>query len=343
MKLKRFIWLCLLAPVSLIAQKGFEITGKVTGYENGTPVSFLNDQTGEPEKQTTIENNTFRISGELVEPEFKVLVFGNTPPAVPVFLENTRIEIVGSKDSIDKARITGSKSHTEYVAYMKQIQPYMEGFQKGVMDESNIAGVTKIAGEFVRRNPGSYVAPIALIQLMQLQKVDEAQKAFDALEPDVKKSQLAQYINSQLTVAKINATGSVIPDFSQKDTSGKEVSIRSFRGKYVLIDFWASWCMPCRQENPNLVANFEKYKDKNFTVLGVSLDNSRTAWMAAIKKDHLNWTQLSDLKGWQNAVAAQFHINQIPQNILIDPDGKIIGKNLRGADLGNKLAEVLGE
>jgi peroxiredoxin len=128
-------------------------------------------------------------------------------------------------------------------------------------------------------------------------------------------------------------------DFTQNDTLGNPVSLSSFKGKYVLIDFWASWCGPCRQENPNVVKAFNNYKDKGFTVLGVSLDqpNAKDKWMKAIHDDNLTWTQVSDLKFWGNAVAVQYGIQAIPQNFLIDPQGKIIGKNLRGEALNKKL------
>jgi peroxiredoxin len=140
---------------------------------------------------------------------------------------------------------------------------------------------------------------------------------------------------------KIGDMGSVIPDFEQNDVDGKPVNIKSFRGKYVLIDFWASWCGPCRGENPNVVSAFKKYSSKNFTVLGVSLDKSKEPWVQAINNDGLTWTHVSDLKGWTNAVAQKFGINSIPQNFLIDPNGVIIGKNLRGPDLDAKLESVI--
>jgi thiol-disulfide isomerase/thioredoxin len=135
------------------------------------------------------------------------------------------------------------------------------------------------------------------------------------------------------------------PDFTQADVNGVPVKLSSFRGKYVLIDFWASWCGPCRQENPNVVRVYNKYKEKNFTIIGVSLDkqSGRADWLAAIKNDGLNWTQVSDLKFWSNQAAALYYVSSIPANFLVDPNGKIVAKNLRGDDLESKLKEVLGK
>ena len=135
--------------------------------------------------------------------------------------------------------------------------------------------------------------------------------------------------------------GSEAPDFSMADTTGKMVSLKTFRGKYVLVDFWASWCMPCRGENPNVVNAYNKYKGKNFTILGVSLDDSKAAWTKAIRDDKLAWTQVSDLKGWYSAAVPMYGFEGIPYNVLIDPSGKIIATELRETALHDKLAEVL--
>ena len=160
------------------------------------------------------------------------------------------------------------------------------------------------------------------------------------MKSEIKLSPIGAYLAQMIDEAKRDPMGKVIADFQQADVNGNMVNIQSFRGKYVLVDFWASWCGPCRGENPNVVKAFNQYKDKNFTVLGVSLDKTKNAWLDAINADGLAWTHVSDLKGWGNEVAAQFGITSIPQNLLIDPNGIVIGKNLRGPALENKLETI---
>jgi peroxiredoxin len=151
-------------------------------------------------------------------------------------------------------------------------------------------------------------------------------------------------LGQEITAAQAgpNPVGSVAPDFSQADPNGTPVSLSSFKGKYVLVDFWASWCRPCREENPNVVSNFNRFKNKNFTVLGVSLDRAKEPWVQAIADDNLTWTHVSDLKFWNNDVAKMFSIGSIPQNFLVGPDGKIVAKNLRGPALEATLCQFLG-
>ena len=221
---------------------------------------------------------------------------------------------------------------------------FQKAIEKRYSDAVN--EVTSLLQTFVSKNPNSYISLLALNELVNSNAgVDMSKLAnlYKNLSEPVKKTDLGEFLGNRILAVSRTAIGAVAPDFTQNDPSGKPVKLSDFRGKYVLIDFWASWCGPCRQENPNVVKAYAQFKNKNFEILGVSLDNpnAKTAWLNAIEKDKLTWPQVSDLQGWKNQVALLYGVESIPQNFLIDPKGVIIDKNLRSEDLIRTLSNIL--
>jgi len=332
----------------------FNINGTLTGYNEGATVELLSGQ-GQPEQNTVLKNGQFSFKGKIGNPDFKIILVSRMEETqkqqqgqgqvrfITLFLDNSNVTITGDKATIDKAKILGSASHTAFEQFNNSLEPYQAVFaQDGEFDEAMHAKAMKLIHDFVTTHKDSHITPLAVIRYNQIaEDVLKTEELYNMLDPKLKATAMGQYIAQQIAEGKVNGNGTLLADFAQADTSGKSVSLSSLRGNYVLVDFWASWCGPCRQENPNLVAAFNKYKGKKFTVLGVSLDKAKEAWIDAIHMDGLAWTHISDLQGWQNSVAQQFQIFNIPQNFLLDPNGKVIGKNLRGPALERKLARVL--
>jgi peroxiredoxin len=353
--------------------KGYTIEGKINGLETGQAILLLQTD-GDIDTVATvpIEAGAFQFEGKVDHASMHFIRFGDLPQAAPVFIENSAMTITAYVDSLPLMEVKGSPSHDDLMAYIDdmrafdtknmelqtQYQNLVMGASSGAMDttglmsqingliaelNANIEAKTQFQKQWPLDNldkpAGAYAAwANRQAQIYSPEEVQDLSTKLSAAQPN---SPYAGYIASYL--AKINGTqiGATAPDFSLPDPSGKTVSLKDYRGKYVLIDFWAGWCSPCRAENPNLVAAYNQYKGRNFDVLGVSLDRERAYWEQAIAQDGLPWTQVSDLKWWRSDVAQLYGIESIPANFLLDPQGKIIARNLRGPALLAELESLL--
>ena len=339
----------------------FAITGNVKGLTESSTV-YLTDVSNPTDTVavTTVKNGQFVLSGHVYEPNLFEVNFGSAQKKTPLFMGNDKISLSGSVADLKSIKATGSSSHADFLEFQAKFNPYfarlnsvigLANSPEGAKSKDSLfrvykklADTVQIAlDQYIKKKPSSYVSAFVLVVLSQVSEDVMAQeRRLHSLSPEVQKGYYAVYLQKQLDEQRIGAVGTPEIDFTQNDTAGIAITLSSFKGKYVLVDFWASWCNPCRMENPNVVSTYKKFKSKNFTVLGVSLDKSKDPWIKAIKDDGLAWTQVSDLKFWNNDVAVKYHIQSIPQNFLIDPSGKIIGRNLPGPDLQARLCELLG-
>ena len=291
-------------------------------------------------------NGKFSIAGALREPSFAFLVLKYEREAdqgprmgniMELFIEKGITSIM-AKDSLRFAVVKGGPMQGELEALNQSIK---------ILKPEHVSERGERLRHFVEEHPDSYVSLYALQNFSASGSFaidpDQVSPLFKTLTLRIRNTLSGKELNSDIFIAQRTAIGSVAPDFIQKDTLDRDVRLSSFKGQYVLIDFWASWCRPCRIENPILVKTYHEYKDKNFTIISVSLDHNKTSWLKAIRRDRLAWTHTSDLKFWKNEVALLYGVKTVPQNVLLDPEGKIIGKNIPTAELGNWLKEKVRE
>ena len=341
---------------------------KVTGNIGGNPTGNVKMEAiifGKPVAfESVLQNGAFEISVNQPSPTAYRISLTQKPEAgmATLFCDNNQVKFQALEGNLEKAIVTGSNSHDEWKDYntgitsfdsqLRAVQEYFEELaMKGEMGgkedslrftyQSLSQGKENYIQSWILNHTGSYVSPFILaVQYGSSPRIEILKPLFEPLKSEIKDSYYGRVMGEVVTKLDALSIGKTAPAFSQSDPDGKMINLESFRGKYVLLDFWASWCGPCRQENPNLVRTYQKFQDK-LSILGISLDQKKDPWLKAIKDDQLTWPQVSDLKFWNNAVAELYQVRSIPANYLLDKEGKIIAKNLRGPDLERALEQLL--
>ncbi|MBW6498289.1 MAG: AhpC/TSA family protein [Bacteroidales bacterium] len=365
--MKNFLIIALIAMLAACqpaAEKSFTLHGEVEGLEEG--YVYLFDRVHglyQLVDSAEVVDGRFTLTGSLDFPEFLYLDhFKGVTPRIAFFLENSEMTLQFAAENAREFTLTGSASHdllqdfnlmvAGQDANLRVIQ--QQALEAEVLEDSELAEALKAqykTAEAEKRNQirtfvdnhnntpvGIYIAMRNLATELDGEGLDALVKSFD---PALKDSRYYVSLRERADKILALAEGKTAPEFNQPDVDGNMVALSDFRGQYLLVSFWASWCPFCRQENPHLVKLYEQYADRNFEILGVSLDRNHEAWLKAIADDGLNWAHVSDLNGWQNEASTLYGVASIPSNILLDPDGIILGRNLKGEVLDQKLEELL--
>jgi peroxiredoxin len=370
--MRKLFYLSFIAAVmaACSSEPHYVINGKIDGADS---VKFLL-QRREAGKIVTMDSTvahkgSFKLKrGAVKYPELVLLSAQVTPRDARMrtqfYLENTEITVTGKLDSLYAAKITGSKTQDEYNGFVNSLNAVSEKSSKVYNDyqiaeqsgdtakvrqlEKEIEAIdnemTTVQKDFLKNNPSSFAAPQILTGLTIDMEASEIESYINAMDTAVANTPTIRSLKDRLEKMKLVAVGQKAPDFTLNDPEGNPVSLYSKVGsKLLLVDFWAAWCGPCRRENPNVVKVYNEFNKKGFDVFGVSLDQRKDDWVKAITDDKLTWTHVSDLQYWNNAAVKLYAVAFIPANFLLDENGMIIGRNLSGEELYNKVKEVLGK
>jgi peroxiredoxin len=362
-----FFLIFVLTLLNSTAQKQAIINGTISGLKEGSKIYVVPNSDEVWRDSTVVQNGSFH---------FKLIIPEATSYSIRLsreykigkwkdfYIDQGVFNIKGTNGDFSNVSTSGSQyalDYNNYIAWLTskkiigKLNDIERQSEKASQNKDSIQGEifyeeykkvnslkTALTKQWIINHSSSPISAYLLYDVSaNITSIEDLETILNILSSEAKANIFGKKLQTEIDATKATAIGKIAPDFTQNDTLDRPISLRDFWGKYLLIDFWASWCVPCRAENPNLVSIFKKFKDKNFTILSVSLDSDKDKWLQAIRKDNLLWTQVSDLKFWDNDVAKQYNVYSVPSNLLLDPQGKIIAKNLRSDEVEKALTEYI--
>ena len=339
------------------AQSGYKVTGTVEGMPDGKAIiATVNGSSLDTLAKADVKNGSFEFTGNVSEPTGAYIMVIGQRGAIPFMLENANITVNAGQSGLTVTGSEGQKIYDQFMAInataQQEAMKLQQEYQAANGDQAKIQAIQEAYAklmtdaqaketELIKANPDSYVSTFVIVSSMGQMEYEQLKERYNLLGEKAKASAQGKAIAAQIAKLESTAIGQIAPNFTITTPEGESISLYDIKGKVKLIDFWASWCGPCRGENPHVVEIYKEYHPKGLEIFGVSLDNNKEAWVKAIADDGLVWKHGSDLKGWQSAPAQLYSVSGIPHTVLLDENNKIIAKNLRGDELKQKIAELL--